>query len=533
MAISAILAVCALAAVIACTTSEVQTPSEMQTPSEVHTRLHKSANAEIETEVPKFPSDGALELVSIPFLAVFECAKKTCDAGDTIIGIAKDLALKGVSEALGAIPVIGPILKGIFGLFFGGGGKLTADEIWNLIKHKVDMAIGDAIRNAQVEAVADELKAVRTDLRLYSDYTGDASCHDDKRAYLNSALSRLTHLQERIAGYVMCHRETGQNYVGKSGDQDVRSYERVTTVEDCSARCTADDACTYFVYQKRSKRCWLKKNYTHKKAERGLESGFKCFPQAPSSRRLLGRRNPKLPYEGGAGDKKALERAMLGFLPQVSLLHITAQAERMETSWRYLPAAINKGGCNTALKHLEEIIHHYTQYSRQAIFDYVKWIKTAYSVSGPLIHDRRRRPGCRGSRLSGHHCHYCVCASSVPGANIDIPARVKHVSSLYGTTSYDCREQGPCVSHMAKKSANMKAKYQKDVTDVLNKWRAFAKTLRTKGYCEHAAWRGNSNQAERMGLKSFLKASFENGKINGQAWRAMDGEAGRPCPKRR
>merc|ERR1711907_351469 len=81
----------------------------------------------------------------------------------------------------------------------------------------------------------------------------------------------------------VCTTKKGTNFRGPPGNEDVKRVDNTKTLAACSALCTANKLCTYFVYQSIYKRCWLKKNYTHKQVDATCESGMKCVTKAKTA----------------------------------------------------------------------------------------------------------------------------------------------------------------------------------------------------------------------------------------------------------
>ena len=73
-----------------------------------------------------------------------------------------------------------------------------------------------------------------------------------------------------------CKVEAAENFLGLPGNENVKTVDGVETLAACSALCTKNAKCTYFVFQKKSGSCWLKKNYTHKQKDDTCQSGFRC-----------------------------------------------------------------------------------------------------------------------------------------------------------------------------------------------------------------------------------------------------------------
>jgi len=73
--------------------------------------------------------------------------------------------------------------------------------------------------------------------------------------------------------------QDGKNLRGNRSSEDVSHYNGVSDVQACSALCTGNASCQYFVYEKSGKnarRCWLKKNYTDTQTNSNVVSGFRC-----------------------------------------------------------------------------------------------------------------------------------------------------------------------------------------------------------------------------------------------------------------
>lgn len=81
----------------------------------------------------------------------------------------------------------------------------------------------------------------------------------------------------------VCTTKKGTNFRGPPGNENVKRVDNTKTLAACSALCTANKLCTYFVFQSIYKRCWLKKNYTHKQVDATCESGMKCVTKAKTA----------------------------------------------------------------------------------------------------------------------------------------------------------------------------------------------------------------------------------------------------------
>jgi len=476
IALSAVFMVCAVAAVITSSTGEVHMPAEMTEVTALSSEARlKPENAErrdavvkaesekVEAGVSAFKTNAAL-VSTKAFLAGFTCIQRHCTAGQAFESIVKTAALTGVSLALNAVPFIGPLLSGTIGILFGPKVKtLSADQIWDMIKARVDVAIGSAVRASQVEWAGNDLIGIRTTLLGYNALQSD--CHSRKAQDLATVAGRLDDLRSQI----QVQTWTGRRLLGSS-------------------------------------------------------------PPPPP---------PPAPPPGGAGDKAALQRAMLAFLPSVSMLDIAVKAERLEMSWQASCRATNKDACQAAISRangLKDVIAQYSTYAQTAIGNYVTWIKTAYSVSA--VQTRSEKCTAR-RRCISRQCdcrrtvQYCTCSNQAQGSTFEFAATSYSKRSIRNSkvTAYRC-DAAPCASKLASVSTAAASKYQTEVTDPLNKWGAFALALEQKGYCDQAANRGIQGKIERMGLKSFLEAEFNPENKAGsllQRWVNLDGGVVQTC----
>merc|ERR1712176_1008051 len=104
-----------------------------------------------------------------------------------------------------------------------------------------------------------------------------------------------------------CAVQTGTNFLGPNGNQDLPGMPltNIATVDDCSARCTAEPKCEYFAYS-RSK-CFLKKNFSRQKNDKHATSGWRCEAHGsvcPSGFSLIEGDIPGADQFGGGYDKK-------------------------------------------------------------------------------------------------------------------------------------------------------------------------------------------------------------------------------------
>ena len=77
--------------------------------------------------------------------------------------------------------------------------------------------------------------------------------------------------------------------MGVEGDENLPN-QPLKDVESscvCDDKCSQEKDCEYFAYNKRSKDCWLKKNFFKKKEESGMVSGKKRVNEEESNRFLL------------------------------------------------------------------------------------------------------------------------------------------------------------------------------------------------------------------------------------------------------
>ena len=76
-----------------------------------------------------------------------------------------------------------------------------------------------------------------------------------------------------------CDIEVDTNWRGPNGDEDVRKDTTASSIKECSAFCTAEPLCEYYVYS--SQACYLKKNKVLNKIKlAGYTSGPKCRPRS-------------------------------------------------------------------------------------------------------------------------------------------------------------------------------------------------------------------------------------------------------------
>lgn len=74
------------------------------------------------------------------------------------------------------------------------------------------------------------------------------------------ATCHTTHLSDNSGG---CAVETGADYIGASGDQDVgEALNNADTPDKCCEQCNTNPSCEYFVFTGSS--CYLKKNFQYK-----------------------------------------------------------------------------------------------------------------------------------------------------------------------------------------------------------------------------------------------------------------------------
>merc|ERR1712216_270264 len=108
--------------------------------------------AEAKAEVEKIQGK-VMQVATAGFLDLFKCVEAGCKGITTLQVVAKTAA----TTALSLIPVVGPFISGLVGVFWPDKKK----SVWQQIKKQVKESIGSAIRELEVEWVERDMNAIK------------------------------------------------------------------------------------------------------------------------------------------------------------------------------------------------------------------------------------------------------------------------------------------------------------------------------------------------------------------------------------
>ena len=260
----------------------------------------------------------------------------------------------------------------------------------------------------------------------------------------------------------------------------------------------------------------------------------------------------------------ALQRSLLAFLPEVSLLHLTVRSELLETFWQGDIPAANYNVCHSTLGALRSEVADYIAYAEQAVDSLVDWRAGADCAAADDDCAAAAAKAAPGQWVSAHHVGDSDYIFT-PSALDDAGGGDTVFSSTWacgvaggddGPRQLTCQPNGEaggpdscvrcaqpgcdaysdlrdafhagCAADKAAYLAAQRAQWDAALLESLRTWRGFANTLQAQGYCKAASRRGRLTAAgtgvrERMGTKSFAALALAGGApVQPAQWRAQD-----------
>lgn len=278
-----------------------------------------------------------------------------------------------------------------------------------------------------------------------------------------------------------------------------------------------------------------------------LEDVTECYEHLPSKiddvasalRRL--KYSVKLSDEGvdpmvvaglssASGERASLRRAMLGYLPNVSILHILALVDKLEYSWSVSPKFDNVNFCKVALQELDDTIDEYIEYAKHAIDEFIAWIPCddGASCDGKAFASVHSTSGGSAS----HEVVTLKCGPSEGRTTETRSFRRRHSSTRGDILSFKRHFEVKCANKQSEYLTKKRNEWTKQLLEPLGTWKEFAIRLSedTQNYCTQMGQRGTPFKREKMGTKTFIKVKKKRDSVHNKClnrgfndcWKLLD-----------